>query len=66
MTDMRSGHLVVDMMRGAKKGLPFHSIQLFHDVDNMKRDHFFNAYRRGLRCWEGRRRGLDGGWVERE
>ena len=57
---------MVDMIRVATKGLPLHFIQLFPAVDNMKRGHFFNPYRRGLRCWEGPRRGLDGDWVEME
>ena len=49
LLDDDSCHEMVVMMRVATKGLPFHFIQLFHAVDNMKRDHHFNAYRRGLR-----------------
>ena len=49
LLDDDSCHEMVVMMRVAKKGLQFHFIQLFHAVDNMKRDHYFNAYRRGLR-----------------
>lgn len=50
LLDDDSCHEMVDMIRVATKGLPLHFIQLFPAVDNMKRDHFFNTYRRGLRC----------------